>query len=217
MVEWDPRKRKFITRVCSSTDSSVHETRHCYNSHPAKTVTKLQGPTLFLGLACCCPCLVSLEPANPLPLAILVYTPLTSASITIILHRASLVYGSLTAEMSTERVTFLDTTKMTYHTRTCIPSQLTPTSTYHPIAVIPNTAPPQSHTARPQTQENLLKKRGSNELRDHLLACGYETNLVDHQIQRAALIPCPQALQPCPRQKQPRCVPLVTTYTDSLA
>ena len=34
------------------------------------------------------------------------------------------------------------------HINLCIPSQLTPTSTYHPIAVIPNTAPPQSHTAR---------------------------------------------------------------------
>ena len=33
--------------VCSSTDSSVHETRHCYNS---------QWPTLFLGLDCSCQC-----------------------------------------------------------------------------------------------------------------------------------------------------------------
>ena len=51
-----------------------------------------------------------------------------------------------------------------------------------------------------------------NELRDHLLVRSYDTNLVDHQIQRAALIPHPQALQPRPRQQQPHHVPLVTTY-----
>ena len=51
-----------------------------------------------------------------------------------------------------------------------------------------------------------------NELRDHLLAHGYDTNSVDHQIQREALIPHPQALQTRPWQQQPRRVPLVTTY-----
>ena len=69
--------------------------------------------------------------------------------------------------------------KMTCYTWTCIPNQLTPTSTYHQIAVIPNTVPPQSHTTR--ASENLLKKRGLfekrwNELRDHMLARSYETN-----------------------------------------
>ena len=29
--------------LCSSTDSIVCETSHCNNSHPAKTVTRLQG------------------------------------------------------------------------------------------------------------------------------------------------------------------------------
>ena len=33
--------------MCSSTDSFVHKIRHCYNSHPAKTVTKPQVSTLF--------------------------------------------------------------------------------------------------------------------------------------------------------------------------
>ena len=58
-VEWNPWKsRKFMTRIHVHVvlQSSFHETRHCYNSHPAKTVTKLQGPSLFLGLACCCLC-----------------------------------------------------------------------------------------------------------------------------------------------------------------
>ena len=41
--------------VRSSADSSVHETRHRYISYPAKTVTKLKGPTLFLCLDCFCP------------------------------------------------------------------------------------------------------------------------------------------------------------------
>ena len=40
----------------------------------------------------------------------------------------------------------------------------------------------------------------------------YAVTSLIHQIQRAALIPHPQALQPCPRQQQPRHVPLVTTY-----
>ena len=42
--------------VCESTESSVHEIRHCCNSHPTKIVTKLQRPTLFFGLACFCQC-----------------------------------------------------------------------------------------------------------------------------------------------------------------
>ena len=33
-------------RVCSSTDSSVHDTRYCYNSCPTKTVKNYKGPSL---------------------------------------------------------------------------------------------------------------------------------------------------------------------------
>lgn len=71
--------------TCNSTDSCVRETRHCYKSHPAKTVTILQEPTLFLGLACRCLCLVSRIHWRPTS-AILVRMLLTSAPITIILH-----------------------------------------------------------------------------------------------------------------------------------
>ena len=41
-----------------SAENCVHETQHCYNSYPVDAVTKLQGPTLILDLACCCLCLV---------------------------------------------------------------------------------------------------------------------------------------------------------------
>ena len=89
-VEWDP----WQLRSCC-----VHGTRHCYNSHPAKTVTILQVPAPFLGLltenvwcsnrtVICGSLLLSmpgLVQAIPLPLAILICMPLMSACITTIL------------------------------------------------------------------------------------------------------------------------------------
>ena len=56
-VERDPWR---LIRSCC-----VHETCHCYNSHPVKTVTILQVPAPFLGLLTKnVPWLVSREPAH---------------------------------------------------------------------------------------------------------------------------------------------------------
>ena len=92
VVEWDINMRKFMTHVHVRVVQFCpwnHSHSTC-NSYPAKAVTNLQGPTLFPGLACCCPCLVSRARASPLPLAMLVRMPIMSVSITIITHKSPL-------------------------------------------------------------------------------------------------------------------------------
>ena len=49
--------------VCSSTDSCVHETLHCNNSHSAKTIYQTLR-ALCLCLACCYPCLMLCQSAH---------------------------------------------------------------------------------------------------------------------------------------------------------
>ena len=65
----------------------IHETRYCYKSYATKTVTKLQGPTLILGLA--------YGPAHFRILVRMTTNVSDCPSITVILHnsplRASLV------------------------------------------------------------------------------------------------------------------------------
>ena len=129
-----------------------------------------------------------------------------------------------TAETSTERVTFLDTTVILENDMLHTDLYTKPTDTHQYLS--PNSCyPKHCTTSIPYSQGLRLRRicsrredfvKRSSELRDHLLARGYKTNSVDHQIQRAALIPHPQALQPRPRQQQPRRVPLVTTYHPGL-
>ena len=74
-------------------------------------------------------------------------------SLELLLQQSNLFHTTIkfTAEMSMECITFLDTTVILendiLHTNQYTKPTDT-TSTYHPIAVIPNTTPPQSHTDR---------------------------------------------------------------------
>ena len=98
-----------------------------------------------------------------------------------------------TAEISTERVTFLDTTVIleddTLHTDlytkpTDRHQYLTPSSCHprHCTTTIPYSQGLRLRSICSRRED--FEKR-SNELRDHLLARGYEANSIDRQIQRA--------------------------------
>ena len=122
-----------------------------------------------------------------------------------------------TVETSTEQVTFLviledDTLHTDLYTKPTDTHQYLSPSSCHPKHC--TTTIPYSQGLRLRricSRREDFEKR-LNKLRDHLLACDYEANSIDRQIQRAALMPRTQALQPRPQQQQPRCVSLVATY-----
>ena len=129
-------------------------------------------------------------------------------------------YWWVSVELVYRSVCSMSSSSMTMVSRKVTHSIDKPTDTHQYLS--PNSCHPKHCTTSiPYSQALRLRRiclrredfvKRLNELRDHLLAHGYDTNSVDHQIQREALIPHPQALQTRPWQQQPRRVPLVTTY-----
>ena len=147
-------------------------------------------------------------------------------SLKLFLQQSNLFHTTIKfmAEMSMEPITFLDTTVILENDILHTDLYSKPTDTHQYLS--PNSCHPKHCTTSiPYSQglrlwriclrrEDFMKRL--NRLRDYLLACGYDTNSVDYQIQRAALMPCPQTIQPFPWRQQPHRVPLVTTYHHGL-
>lgn len=128
-----------------------------------------------------------------------------------------------TAEYSTEKVSFLDTTVFLDGNTLYTDLYTKPTDTHQYLS--PDSCHPRHCTTSiPYSQSLRLRRICSRdgdfehralELKGHLLCRGYKETTVDLQIQRAANIPRAQALLPNPRDRLNR-TPLVTTYHPSL-
>ena len=109
-----------------------------------------------------------------------------------------------TAETSTGHITFLDTMVLLEDDILHTDLYTKPTDTHQYLS--PNSCHPKHCTTSiPYSQALRLRRiclrrkdfvKILNELRDHLLAHGYDTNSVDHQIQREALIPIHKPYKP---------------------
>ncbi len=126
-----------------------------------------------------------------------------------------------TAEYSTERISFLDTTVILDRTTIHTDLYTKPTDTHQylsPQSCHPSTAP----LLFPIYSQNLRLRRICSrtedfeertvELKEHLLARGYKESLVAGQIRRAASVPRVEALQPRPRKQPLNRTPLVLTF-----
>ena len=114
-------------------------------------------------------------------------------------------YWWVSVELVYRSVCSMSSSSMTMVSRKVTHSIDKPTDTHQYLS--PNSCHPKHCTTSIPYRRIIRSRRDDfvkrlNELRNHLLARGYITNSVDHQIQRAAIIHCPQALQPCPRQQQ---------------
>lgn len=129
-----------------------------------------------------------------------------------------------TAEHSTDRVTFLDTTVILEGDSVRTDLYTKPTDT-HQYLLPTSCHPKQCTTSIPYSQSLRLRRicsrdedfvKRSDELKTHLTTRGYEETIVDAQIQRAASVSRPEALQPHPRNTRLRRVPFVTTFQPGL-
>ena len=149
-------------------------------------------------------------------------------SLKLFLQQSNLFHTTIKfmAEMSMEPITFLDTTVILENDILHTDLYSKPTDTHQYLS--PNSCHPKHCTTSiPYSQglrlwriclrrEDFMKRL--NRLRDYLLACGYDTNSVDYQIQRAALtytrpitLPTATTTMPCTPCNH---IPLQTHWLD---